>query len=200
MTAAATFSLWALPPLAAAVLAVLALSLAFAAWRPDDAPWLPFAGLALLALPLVASLQFYAGYPLRLLTAQLSTWALQLAGLEAARSGAAMTVQGQLVIVDAPCSGVQLVWLGYFCACAAAAWVGLRDAVLLRRLPMVGLLVLSGNVLRNTLLVALEARPQGLGEAAHQAIGLGVTAAVCAAVLVWTPREQEKELRHADRH
>ena len=200
MTAAATFSLWALPPLAAAVLAVAALSLAFAAWRPDDAPWLPFAGLALLALPLVASLQFYAGYPLRLLTAQLSTWALQLAGLEAARSGAAMTVQGQLVIVDAPCSGVQLVWLGYFCACAAAAWVGLRDAALLRRLPVVGLLVLSGNVLRNTLLVALEARPQGLGEAAHQAIGLAVTAAVCAAVLVWTTREQEKELRHADRH
>ncbi|HSV72079.1 MAG TPA: exosortase Q [Methylibium sp.] len=196
MTVAATLALWALPPLAAAVLAAAALGLAFAAWLPDAAPRLPLAGLALLALPLLASLQFYAGYPLRLLTAQLSTWGLQLAGLEAARSGAAMTVQGRLVIVDAPCSGVQLVWLGYFCACAAAAWVGLRDGALLRRLPAVGLMVLAGNVVRNTVLVALASRPQGLGEVAHQAIGLAVLAAVCGAVLWWTTREDA----HADRH
>ena len=55
----------------------------------------PFAGLAVLALPVVSSLQFYAGYPLRLVTAELSTWALQAVGMAAARSGTAMTVEGQ---------------------------------------------------------------------------------------------------------
>lgn len=172
LSVAATAALWSPPPLAA--------------WLPDTAPRLSLAGLALLALPLLASLQFYAGYPLRLLTAQLSTWALQLVGMDAATSGAAMTVAGRLVIVDAPCSGVQMAWLGYFCALAAAGWTGLRDGALLRRLPVVGLIVMVGNVLRNSVLVALESRPQGLGAGAHEAIGFVVLSVVCSAVLLWT--------------
>lgn len=189
LTAGATAALWTLPPLAAGVIAAAALGTALVAWLPDDAPRIAPAGLVLLALPLLASLQFYAGYPLRLLTAQLSAGLLQLAAVDAAASGAAMTVQGRLVIVDAPCSGVQMAWLGYFCALAAAGWVGLRDGALLRRLPLVGVIVLGGNVLRNSLLVALESRPQGLAEGAHAAIGFAVLSAVCAAVLCWTTRE-----------
>lgn len=194
LTAGATAAVWALPPLAGAVLAALAFGAALAAWLPHGAPRAPLAGLALLALPVVASLQFYAGYPLRVITAQISTWALQLAGLAAERSGAAMTVQGRLVIVDAPCSGVQLVWCAYFCACAAGVFTGQRDGVWLRRLPLVGVLVLAGNALRNTVLVAAEARGP-IGEAAHQAVGLAVLLVVCAAVLRWVARS-----RDADRH
>ena len=197
LTAAATLALWALPPLAASVVAAAALGCALAAWSPDGAPRLAPAGLVLLALPLLASLQFYAGYPLRLVTAQASAWALQFAGLDAAASGAAMTVQGRLVIVDAPCSGVQMAWLGYFGALAVAGWTGLRDRTLLARLPLVGLIVLSGNVLRNSLLVALESRPQGLAEAAHQAIGLAVLAAVVLAVIAWTARTEAHDAARA---
>lgn len=188
LSAAATAALWSLPPLPAALLAALALGAALAAWLPAGTPRLPLAGLALLALPLLASLQFYAGYPLRLATAELSTWLLRAAGLAAERSGAAMTVGGQLVIVDAPCSGVQMAWLGYFCACCMALVVNLRDAALLRRLPLVAAIVFAGNVLRNSLLVALEARPQGLDERAHEAIGLAVLALVGAAVGAWVAR------------
>jgi exosortase/archaeosortase family protein len=183
LAVAATAGLWGLPPLAGALLAALALAAGVAAWLPASIARAPLAGLAVLALPLVASLQFYAGYPLRVLTAQLSTWGLQLGGFEAQRSGATMTVNGQLVLVDAPCSGVQMVWMAYFCACAVAALGGARDGVFLRRLPLVGALVLAGNVLRNTVLVALESRPAGLDEAVHQGIGLAVLAMVCAAVV-----------------
>lgn len=199
LTAGATAALWALPPLAASLIAALALGAALAAWLPLQAPRLSLAGLVLLALPLLASLQFYAGYPLRLLTAQLSTWALQLAGFEAATSGAAMTVAGRLVIVDAPCSGVQMVWLGYFCAFAAAGWMGLRDGALLKRLPVVGLIVMAGNVLRNSVLVALESRPEGLGAGAHEAIGFVVLSVVCSAVLLWTMRGEQQEAGDAHR-
>lgn len=199
LTAGATAALWSLPPLAAALLAALAFGAALAAWLPEQAPRLSLAGLALLALPLLASLQFYAGYPLRLLTAQLSTWALQAAGMDAATSGAAMTVAGRLVIVDAPCSGVQMAWLGYFCAFAAAGWVGLRDGALLRRLPVVGLIVMAGNVVRNSVLVALESRPEGLGAGAHEAIGFVVLSVVCSAVLLWTMRGEQQEAGDAHR-
>ena len=184
LTLAASLALFTLPPLVAGLVAALALAAGLVAWWPAAAPRLPLAGLLVLALPLIASLQYYGGYPLRVLTAQLSAWVLQAAGVAAAPSGATMLVHGQLVIVDAPCSGVQMVWLAYFCACTVAAATALRDAAFLRRLPLVGLVVLTGNVLRTTVLVALEARPQGLAAAWHEAIGLGVLAAVVAAVIV----------------
>jgi exosortase/archaeosortase family protein len=172
LTVAATAALFAAPPLAAALLAVLAISAHVIAWLPDRAPRAALTGLALLALPLIASLQFYAGYPLRVFTAQFSAWLLQALGIAAERSGAAMTVNQQLVIVDAPCSGVQMAWLAYFAACSVALFTQRGDGALLRRLPLVGIAVLSANVLRNTMLVALEARPDGLAPWAHETIGI----------------------------
>ena len=179
----ANAALWIAPPLACALLAALALAAALMAWLPVNAPRAPLAGLVLLALPWIASLQYYGGYPLRVITAQASAGLLQLAGFAAECSGTAMRVQGQLVIVDAPCSGVQMAWIAWFCACAVAALVSLRDGDFVRRLPWIGALVLIGNVLRNTVLVALESRPQGLAESLHEGIGLAALALVCAAVI-----------------
>ncbi|HJV94849.1 MAG TPA: exosortase Q, partial [Albitalea sp.] len=171
------------PPLAGALLAALALASGLRAFMPSGRATLPLAGLAVLALPLISSLQFYAGYPLRVLTAQLSTWGLQLAGVAASRVGSAMQVEGRLIVVDAPCSGVQMVWMAYFCACAVAAWDGTSDTRFVRRLPWIGALVLAGNVLRNSVLVMLEARRASVPESLHQAVGLVVLAAVCGAVV-----------------
>ncbi len=180
---AATLALFTLPPLVGALFASLAMAAGLRAFMPSGQPMLPMAGLAVLALPVVSSLQFYAGYPLRVVTAQLSTWGLQAAGFAAERSGTAMQVQGHLVIVDAPCSGVQMVWMAYFCACIAAAVCGLRDRQLLARLPWVGVLVLTGNVLRNSVLVAMEAQQERVSDAAHQGIGLLVLVLVCVGVM-----------------
>jgi exosortase/archaeosortase family protein len=172
LTVASTAALFLAPPLAAALLAALAISAHAVAWLPERSPRAALAGLTLLALPLVASLQFYAGYPLRVFTAQLSAWLLQGIGMAAERSGTAMTVNSQLIVVDAPCSGVQMAWLAYFAACSVALFTRQRDGAFLRRLPLVSLLVLAGNVLRNTTLVALEARPESLAPWAHEAIGV----------------------------
>ncbi|TXC67334.1 exosortase/archaeosortase family protein [Piscinibacter aquaticus] len=183
LTVAANAALWIAPPLACALLAALALAAALmAGCRPMRAR-APLAGLVLLALPWIASLQYYGGFPLRVITAQASAGLLQGMGIAAERSGTAMLVQGRLVIVDAPCSGVQMAWMAWFCACAVAALVSLRDRDFLRRLPWIGAIVLAGNVLRNTVLVALESRPQGLAAALHEGIGLAALALVCAAVV-----------------
>lgn len=195
LTLFANAALLVAPPLACALIAALALAAALMAWLPSHAPRAPQAGLVLLALPWIASLQYYGGYPLRVITAQASAGLLQIAGLAAERSGTAMLVQGRLVIVDAPCSGVQMAWMAWFCACAVAALVHLRDGDFIRRLPWIGVIVLAGNVLRNTVLVALEARPQGLAAALHEGIGLAALALVCAAVVGVIAKGGRRETR-----
>ena len=143
---------------------------------------LPVLGLAVLALPLIASLQFYAGYPLRVVTAEASRWLLT-PWFNVAREGSSLNVNGVLVIVDAPCSGVQMAWAGYFTACAVALGVGRGDRAFLLRLPLVGIAVLLGNVLRNSVLVALEATG-GASPAVHEGVGLVALATVCA-LIAW---------------
>lgn len=200
-TLAATLLRGALAPLVSSALAIVAWACGLLAFLPgarrgamrvrDGVLWpaprhaiaaAPVLGLAVLALPLIASLQFYAGYPLRVLTAEASRWLLA-AWFAVQREGSSLLVDGHLVIVDAPCSGVQMAWMAWFCACAVAALLALRDGVFVRRLPWIGAIVLAGNVLRNSLLVALEARPQGLAASMHEGIGLIALALVCAAVV-----------------
>lgn len=161
----------ALPPLAAGLVAFL----------PRRVAALPVAGLAVLALPLLSSLQFYAGYPLRVVTAEASRWLLAPA-FSVAREGTSLMIDGCLVIVDAPCSGVQMVWLGYFTACAVALWARRSDRAFLRRLPMVGLLVLGGNIVRNSMLIAFEGAGHALAPWAHNTLGLVVLAVVCGSI------------------
>jgi exosortase/archaeosortase family protein len=180
-TVAATLLRTGLPPLAASLLAVLALSCGLMAFLPHRVAAVPVTGLAVLALPLLSSLQFYAGYPLRVVTAEASRWLLA-PGFDMAREGTTLLVDGRLVIVDAPCSGVQMVWLGYFTACAVALWAGRSDRAFLARLPVVGLLVLAGNILRNSVLVAFEGAGQPMAPWAHNAFGLAVLALVCGGI------------------
>ncbi|MGF6350220.1 exosortase Q [Variovorax sp. W2I14] len=171
----------ALPPLAAGLVAVLALACGLLAFLPRRVAALPVAGLAVLALPLLSSLQFYAGYPLRVVTAEASRWLLA-PGFDVAREGTSLMVDSRLVIVDAPCSGVQMVWLGYFTACAIALWARRSDKAFLRHLPMVGVLVLAGNIVRNSVLIAFEGAGHALAPWAHNALGLAVLAAVCGCI------------------
>ncbi|WP_448678459.1 exosortase Q [Pseudomonas nicosulfuronedens] len=168
-----------LPPLLRGLLSVLALLLVILSLRTPGQPWLAWLGLGVLSLPLLSSLQFFVGYPLRVVTAEVSAWLLRLGNWTVERQGSALLVDGQWVMVDAPCSGIQMAWVCYFTACTLAAWQHLPDRLLLRRLPLVGLLVLGGNILRNTLLVWGESGASGFPGWAHEAVGLLVFAGVC---------------------
>lgn len=183
-----------LPPLARGVLASLAIASALAAVDVHRSPSWPLWMLALLSLPLLSSLQFFLGYPLRVVTAEASGALLQALGHEASRSGSALTVNGQLVIVDAPCAGIHMAWAAYFTAAVTAAWMRLPARAFLLRLPVVGALVLVANVLRNTLLVAMESARAGVpaagpvSQAWHDATGLAAFTLVCGVVL-WHMQE-----------
>jgi len=177
----ATATQGGLPPLLCALFGLLAFGAALLAFLPSRIASAPVLGLSLLSLPLLASLQFYAGYPLRVVTAEASRWLL-MPGFAVERAGASLQVDGRLVIVDAPCSGVQMLWLGYFSACVVALYSARTDRSFLARLPAVGALVLAGNVVRNSVLVAFEAGNAPLAPWAHDAVGLAVLALVCAAI------------------
>ena len=184
-----------LPDLLVALVAVLSIAAGLLAFLPAQVAVAPVLGLSVLSLPLLASLQFYAGFPLRVITAEASSWLLSLA-YSVERSGSSMVVDGQLIIVDAPCSGVQMAWLGYFTACAVALVVGRSNRGFLVRLPVVSVLVLAGNVLRNTVLVACEASGLLLPTWGHEAVGLVVLASVCAGIagaMALNPRHNRKK-------
>ena len=184
-----------LPDLLVALVALLSLAAGLLAFLPAQVAVAPVLGLSVLSLPLLASLQFYAGFPLRVITAEASSWLLSLA-YSVERSGSSMVVDGQLIIVDAPCSGVQMAWLGYFTACAVALVVGRSNRGFLVRLPVVSVLVLAGNVLRNTVLVVCEASGLLLPTWGHEAVGLVVLASVCAGIagaMALNPRHNRKK-------
>lgn len=172
-----------LPPLARGVLAVLCIATVLMALRTAGQPMLALTGLALLALPLLSSAQFFIGYPLRVVTAEASRLILMPFGVAAARSGAALEIAGRLVIVDAPCAGIHMGWVAYFTACVAAAALHIPDGRFLRRIPFVGAAVLAGNIVRNTLLVIKEAQLVQWPECTHEAIGVLAFAAVATLVL-----------------
>ncbi len=170
-----------LPDLVVALIGLLSVAAGFIAFLPARVATAPVLGLSVLSLPLLASLQFYAGFPLRVITAEASRWFLSIAHT-VERTGSSLLVDGQLIIVDAPCSGVQMAWLGYFTACAAAMATQRSNRVFLLRLPVVGVLVLLGNVVRNTVLVAAQSSGIHLSNMAHQAVGLAVLGLVCCAI------------------
>jgi len=72
----ATATQGGLPPLLCALFGLLAFGAALLAFLPSRIASAPVLGLSLLSLPLLASLQFYAGYPLRVVTAEASRWLL----------------------------------------------------------------------------------------------------------------------------
>ena len=95
-----------LPPLGHALLWIAALGLVAA---PSGFAF-AWTTLLVLSLPLVASLQFYLGYPLRCVTTEAAALLLNLVGIHAAGDGTMLRWAGERVLIDAPCSGIQMLW------------------------------------------------------------------------------------------
>jgi len=173
------------PPIFAAAAAMLALA-AFVTSALRRRPAAPLVTLLLLALPVIASLQFYLGYPLRLATALATAPLLALAGIEAQASGAALLWQGRTILVDPPCAGIGMLWVGGW---TAALLSYLTDAPARRTLVNGGvaaIVIFAANVLRNALLFFPEAGLVPAPAWLHTAIGLAAFAAAIVPILACT--------------
>ncbi len=146
-------------------------------------PWAARGGLLLLSLPVVATAQFYLGYPLRVLTAACSVPLLHVLGYAVEREGTALRWAGERVLVDAPCSGIQMLWTGLFAACLLAALrgFGLRPTWRLGRAAAA--IVALANVLRCVALFVGEVRGHRLAGWLHEGIGLVLFAGALVAIV-----------------
>lgn len=168
---AATYGL--LVPMLRAGLVLAAFGLVLLRGRGQAGLW----GLLGLSLPVVATLQFYAGAPLCLLAARVSAGVLQGCGFAVMREGTMLHWAGETVMVDAPCSGVHMLWAGMYLsfALAAAYRLAWTEALILSGAGI--LLVVSANVARATALFLKEAHILSLPDWTHAGTGLLMFAA-----------------------
>ena len=172
------------PTLVRALLFVVALGLA-AAPRGFALAW---SALLALSLPVVATLQFYLGYPLRALTAFLAAPLLSLGGLRVEASGTTLSWAGERVIVDTPCSGLRMLWTGLVLAAVLACRLrlGARDTLALFR--HAALAVFVANTLRATFIFCLETGLWPNPSWAHETVGLVLFAIVALGVVALAER------------
>lgn len=144
------------PKLLKAVLAISTLVL-YVPWQ-FPALSLGFAdlGLTLMSLPAVASINFYLGYPARLFSCWLAKNFLNILGTKTEQFGTALSVGSSIVEVDAPCSGLKMLWFAW---CTALILCSLHRFSFLQTTIMLGwalLLSMLANAVRVTSLFFLE--------------------------------------------
>ncbi len=170
-----------MPPMVRALLLVTALGLTAASDRGFPAAWW---GLLVLSLPVVATLQFYLGYPLRLLTTQLCVPLIALGGHTARAVGTTLHWAGERVVIDAPCSGIRMLWTGLFFAACLACWHRLDARRTFTLMRLAGLVLFLTNVLRATFLFFIETGLWSLPSGSHEGAGL-LCFCLAAGVVLW---------------
>lgn len=176
-----------LPMLLLGLALILALTVSLRLWRQPG-----IAALLSLALPWVATLQFVLGYPLRVIVAMAAGGLLGLIGVEVRREGTDLWHQDMAVGVDAPCSGIRMLWFLLFAAAFLAARFRLDWPRTLFCLGLAGALALAANMLRATVLFFPEAGLVSWPHWTHEATGL-IFFLPCLALLLKVARRLENK-------
>jgi exosortase len=171
-------------PLIRAVFAMAALACTWVYVAGARAKLPAVALLFALSLPVMASLQFFAGYPLRVITAAGSDVLLSLCGLNVERETTSLLWNSKTVIIDAPCSGIRMLWTG---ATLCGALGLLRDRVSWRALMVLLLsalpVLLCANALRGAALFLLEIRDTAPSSLLHDVVGIGTFVLACGGIV-----------------
>lgn len=183
--------LWG-PVLAAVGVAVVATALLCRHVAGARLPRAPLAGLGLLALPILPSLDFYLAYPMRVAGAGLAAALLRLNGLAVGVEGVALSWNGSLLLFDAACSGVRMLWASLFLVSAVGLFAGFGPGRYARSIAVAAALATGGNAVRAASLFYVEngfaERLQG--PAGHEAVGILTFILLAAAILfLVAPRE-----------
>jgi len=181
MVAVYGLSFWIATPIFRAGIAVATIGVTLA-WSPG------VTGLCVIALPVAASLQFVAGFPMRLAASSIASWVLTLTGATVQVEGTGLRWSGGLVEVDVPCSGIRMLWAGLYLALTAACAYNAgwrRTCVIVAAMAVA---VIAGNALRTAGLFYLEAGllpiPQMASHALHAGAGLVVFAAIAGTTVI----------------
>lgn len=176
----------AAPPLGHALLWVFAVAVLLAP-RSFALAW---SALLVLALPLVATVQFYLGYPMRSVTTVVAAALLRMAGLRVVAEGTVLRWSGERVLIDAPCAGIQMLWTLLLATAVLASFWQLGNAATLRLFRWSVLTVFLSNLVRAVTLFCMEERIIPALPGGHESVGLGLFGIATAVLLVLVRREQ----------
>lgn len=160
------------PPLARATLAFTALAMTTSLLRFGRLFHPGLFGLFYLSLPTIPTLQFFGGYPLRVVVAELTAPILRLAGFAVAPEGTCLNWAGKLIWIDAPCSGIKMVWVGLFLTFVVLCLYELPLLKTLLLMPLVVVVIMGANVFRAVALFYLEAGILVMPSWGHEYAGL----------------------------
>jgi exosortase/archaeosortase family protein len=177
-----TYNMFA--PLARATLAFTAIAITMSSLRFGKSFHAGLFGLFYLSLPTIPTLQFFGGYPLRIVVAELTAPILRLSGFAVKAEGTCLNWSGQLIWIDAPCSGIKMLWVGLFLTFVVLCLYELPLLKTLMLMPLVGVVIMATNVFRAVALFYLEAGIFELPSWGHDYAGV-VAFVFEAAGIVW---------------
>jgi exosortase/archaeosortase family protein len=167
---AAAYSSFA--PLARAIVAFTALAVTTSSLRFGKSFHPGLFGLFYLSLPALPTLQFFGGYPLRVVVAELTAPILRMSGFAVIPEGTCLNWAGQMIWIDAPCSGIKMLWVGLFLTFVVLCLYELPLLKTLLVLPLVGVVIMAANVFRAVALFYLEAGVLTLPAWGHEYAGV----------------------------
>jgi exosortase/archaeosortase family protein len=183
-----------LPPIGRAAIAVAATLFCVHLAAFKERPPIAFWGLVALALPVLPSLQFTLGYPMRVLSAALTVGLLQVQGLAVTRQGTFLVWRNEMIQFDAPCSGVNMLWAGLLLTLMGCVLFRFGAIKVMVAVALSLVLAICCNVLRAASLFYVEA---GLIPSAppwwHEGIGIAAFVLLSVMTLWLLGRMRDRE-------
>jgi len=173
--------LFSVPMLLQSVILALIVAIALCYFNGLKRLNLGIVGLMILSLPLFASLDFYCGYPLRLLIGRIGLWFISLQGLNVSLEGVNFVFANKVILIDGPCSGIKMMWMASFLVFSFVAHFEFSARQSLKLSVMACITVLIANVLRVSALFYLESGLLAELKWMHELVGL-----VCYGVAIAT--------------
>jgi exosortase/archaeosortase family protein len=166
----ATYSV--LPPLARAIIAFTAMAVTLSSLRFGKSFHPGLLGLLWLSLPTIPTLQFFGGYPLRIVVAGLTAPILRLGGFAVVPEGTCLNWAGKLIWIDASCSGIKMLWVGMFLTFVLLCFHELPLLKTILLMPLALIVIIGGNVFRAVALFYIEAGVLSMPAWGHEYAGI----------------------------
>lgn len=170
------------PPLFRATLFIFWLAAFISQKKLGASIHLGILGLLLLSLPIIASLQFFLGYPIRIVTTQIASKILGMIGYTVVPKGTLMAWAGELIAVDAPCAGIRMLWCALFISFTLSCFLNLSTLATWLSYSLTALVVFLANIFRTVILFFIELKIIKLPFPAHVLTGLIIFFCVIASV------------------
>lgn len=159
-------------PLARATVAFTALAMTASSLRFGKSFHAGLFGLFYLSLPTLPTLQFFGGYPLRVVVAELTAPILRMSGFAVIAEGTCLNWAGKMIWIDGPCSGIKMMWVGLFLTFEVLCLYELPLLKTLLLLPLAGVVIMAANVFRAVALFYLEAGVMSMPSWGHEYAGV----------------------------